>query len=71
MKPADPPSRGCGVETVEEPGYRPSLGISSDPLQLVPERMPDGGLPKYIEMHPGSDRLSFVGWSSHYVRSQV
>ena len=37
------------------------LGITSTPLQLISEWMPNGNLPKYIRKHFGADRLGLVG----------
>ena len=39
----------------------PLLGITSTPLQLVSEWMPNGNLTEYIWIHPDADRLGLVG----------
>jgi len=38
----------------------PLLGITSTPLQLISEWMPNGNLTEYIGMHPDTDRLGLV-----------
>jgi len=39
----------------------PLLGVTSPPLQLISEWMPDRELAEHIERHPGTDRLCLVG----------
>jgi len=39
----------------------PFLGITSTPLQLISEWMPNGDLVEYIRKHPSVDRLRLVG----------
>ena len=39
----------------------PLLGITSTPLQLISEWMPNGNLTEYIGMRPDTDRLGLVG----------
>ena len=39
----------------------PLLGITSTPLQLISEWMPNGNLLEYIRSHPDTDRLGLVG----------
>lgn len=56
---------------LEHPNIVPLLGIAHDPLQLVSEWMPGGGLTEYIKKIPDADRLCLVGasdclWSHAY-----
>ena len=39
----------------------PLLGITSTPLQLISEWMPNGNLTEYIGVRPDADRLGLVG----------
>lgn len=39
----------------------PFLGITSTPLQLISEWIPNGNLTEYIKRHPDADRLGLVG----------
>ena len=36
-------------------------GITTNPLQIISDRMPGGTLPEYIEGNPGADRIQLVG----------
>ena len=39
----------------------PFLGVTSSPLQLISEWMPDRELTEHIKKHPDADRLGLVG----------
>ena len=39
----------------------PLLGITSTPLQLISEWMPNGNLTEYIGAHPDTNRIGLVG----------
>ena len=39
----------------------PLLGVTSSPVQLISEWMPNGELTEHIKRHPDTDRLGLVG----------
>ena len=40
------------------------IGVTTEPLQIVSEWMPNGTLPKYVVKNPGADRIGLVSVSS-------
>ena len=45
---------------LRHPNVVPFLGVTTAPLQLVSEWMPNGTLTEYVNTNPGADRISLV-----------
>ena len=43
------------------------IGVTTKPLQIVSEWMPNGTLTKYVEQNPGADRIGLVSLSTGIV----
>ena len=43
------------------PNIVPFIGVTTDPLQIVWERMSNGTLTEFIEENPGTNRIGLVG----------
>ena len=48
------------LKKISHPNVASFIGVTTDPLQMVVERISDGNLTKYLEEHPEADRISLV-----------
>ena len=54
---------------LKHPNIVPFIGITTDPLQIVLEWMPNGTLTEFVKKNPSASRLSLVSPSlqSHFI----
>ena len=46
---------------LNHPNIVPFVGVTTDPLQIVSEWMPNGTLTEFVGKHPGANRIDLVG----------
>ena len=46
---------------LRHPNVVPFIGVTSEPLQIVSEWMPNGTLTDYVEKNPDANRIDLVG----------
>ena len=49
------------LKRLSHPNIVPFIGVTTDPFQMVVERMSDRSLMEYLEEHPEADRTGLVG----------
>ena len=53
---------------LRHPNIVPFIGVTTDPLQIVSEWMPNGVLTEFLERNPGTNRIRLV---SHSLQSHL
>ena len=48
---------------LRHPNVVPFIGITTNPLQIVLERMPNRTLTEYVDKNPGVNRIGLVSFS--------
>ena len=45
---------------LRHPNIVPFIGVTTDPLQIISEWMPNGTLMEFVERNPGASRIGLV-----------